>query len=78
MKSIKERADEFIGHPQEIGEDLSFAMARNAYIQGAKEQRKIDMQKTLEYLEIALQCGVHSCNKDRFIMEYKQFMENKL
>ena len=78
MKSIKGRADKFIGHPQKIGEDLSFAMVRNAYIQGAKEQRKIDMQKTLEYLEIVLQCGVYPCSKDRFIMKYKQFMENKL
>ena len=78
MKTIEERVDKFIGHPQEIGEDLSFTMARNAYIQGAKEQRKIDIQKTLEYFEIALQCGVHPCSKDRFIMEYKQFMENKL
>ena len=56
-ETIKERADKFIGHPQEIGEDLSFTMARNAYIQGAKEQRKIDIQKTLQRGEIVLHCN---------------------
>lgn len=55
MKTIKEKADEFIGHPQEIGEDLSCAMARKAYIQGARSQREIDLNKAKAAFESA--CG---------------------
>lgn len=33
------------------------------------------MDKALNYLEVALQCGVHPCSKTSFIMEFKQTMQ---
>ena len=45
MKTIEERADEFIGHPREVDEGLTTKMARDVYIQGAKDQRDIDIEK---------------------------------
>lgn len=44
MKStdIESRADAYVGHPKETGEDLSITMARNAYMIGAIEQMLID------------------------------------
>ena len=33
------------------------------------------MNKALNYLELALQCGVHPCSKTSFIMEFKQTMQ---
>lgn len=51
MNTIEERADAYVGHPREIGEDISFAMSRKAYIQGAEEQRKIDIEKACEWLK---------------------------
>lgn len=51
MKTIEERADEFIGHPREVDEDLTTKMARDAYIQGAKEQRDIDIEKAWKWIK---------------------------
>lgn len=34
------------------------------------------MNKALNYLEVALQCGVHPCSKTSFIMEFKQTMQD--
>ena len=50
MKTIKERADEYIGHSKEMGEDLSISMSRNAYIHGATDQKSIDIKKAGEWL----------------------------
>lgn len=55
MKTTEERADEYVGHPQEIGEDLSVTMTREAYIQGAKEQKQIDIDKAKSAFESV--CG---------------------
>lgn len=35
--TIEERADAYIGHPEEIDEFLSKTIRREAYIRGAKE-----------------------------------------
>ena len=42
MKTIEERADAYVGHPEEIDEFTSETIKRNAYIRGAKEQKAID------------------------------------
>ena len=43
MKStIEERADAYVGHPEEIDEFTSATIKRDAYIRGAKEQKAID------------------------------------
>lgn len=41
--TIEERADAYIGHPEEIAEFLSKTIRREAYIRGAKEQKAIDI-----------------------------------
>lgn len=41
--TIEERADAYIGHPEEIDEFLSKTIRRESYIRGAKEQKAIDI-----------------------------------
>lgn len=48
MKSIEERADAYVGHPEEIDEFTSETLKRDAYIRGAKEQKSIDINKACE------------------------------
>lgn len=43
MKTIEERADAYVGHPEEIDEFTSATIKRDAYIRGAKEQKAIDI-----------------------------------
>ena len=45
MKTIEERADAYVGHPEEIDEFTSETIKRDAYIRGAKEQKAIDIDK---------------------------------
>ena len=48
MKSIEERADAYVGHPEEIDEFSSATIKRDAYIRGAKEQKAIDEEVRLK------------------------------
>ena len=48
MKSIEERADAYVGHPEEIDEFTSETIKRGAYICGAKEQKAIDEEVRLK------------------------------
>ena len=41
--TIEERADAYVGHPEEIDEFTSATIKRDAYIRGAKEQKAIDI-----------------------------------
>ena len=41
--TIEERADAYVGHPEEIDEFSSATIKRYAYIRGAKEQKAIDI-----------------------------------
>lgn len=41
--TIEERADAYVGHPEEIDEFSSETIKRHAYIRGAKEQKAIDI-----------------------------------
>lgn len=41
--TIEERADAYIGHPEDIDEFLSQTIRRDAYVRGAKEQKAIDI-----------------------------------
>lgn len=49
--TIEERADAYVGHPFEIDEFSSTTAKRQAFIDGAKEQRKIDIDKACEWLD---------------------------
>ena len=48
MKSIEERAEAYVGHPEEIDEFSSETIKRDAYIRGAKEQKAIDEEVRLK------------------------------
>ena len=43
--TIEERANAYVGHPEEIDEFTSATIKRDAYIRGAKEQKDIDIEK---------------------------------
>ena len=46
--TIEERADAYVGHPEEIDEFTSATIKRGAYIRGAKEQKAIDDEMLLK------------------------------
>ena len=48
MKTIEERADAYVGHPEEVDEFTSATIKRAAYIRGAKEQKAIDEEVRLK------------------------------
>ena len=48
MKTIEERADAYVGHPEEIDEFTSATIKRDAYIRGTKEQKAIDDEMLLK------------------------------
>ena len=47
--TIEERADAYVGHPEEIDEFTSATIKRDAYIRGAKEQKAIDDEKLYRF-----------------------------
>ena len=49
--TIEERADAYVGHPEEIDEFTSATIKRDAYIRGAKEQKAIDEEVRLKKCE---------------------------
>ena len=46
--TIEERANSYVGHPEEIDEFTSATIKRDAYIRGAKEQKAIDEEVRLK------------------------------
>ena len=46
--TIEERADAYVGHPEEFDEFTSATIKRDAYIRGAKEQKAIDDEMLLK------------------------------
>ena len=46
--TIEERADAYVGHPEEIDEFTSETIKRKAYIAGAKEQKAINEEVRLK------------------------------
>ena len=48
MKTIEERADAYVGHPEEIDEFTTETIKRDAYIRGAREQKAIDEEVRLK------------------------------
>lgn len=48
--TIEERADAYVGHPEEIDEFTSATIKRDAYIRGAKEQKVIDIDNACSIL----------------------------
>lgn len=50
VMTIEERADAYVGHPEEIDEFTSATIKRDAYIRGAKEQKAIDIDNACSIL----------------------------
>lgn len=50
MKTIEERADAYVGHPFEIDEFYSTTAKRQAFIDGAKEQKQLTLEAFDEWL----------------------------
>ena len=50
MKTIEERADAYVGHPFEIDEFSSTTTKRQAFIDGAKEQKQLTLEAFDEWL----------------------------
>ena len=48
IMTIEERADAYVGHPEEIDEFTTETIKRKAYITGAKEQKAIDEEVRLK------------------------------
>ena len=48
VMTIEERADAYVGHPEEIDEFTSETIKRKAYIAGAEEQKAIDEEVRLK------------------------------
>ena len=61
--TIEERADAYVGHPEEIDEFTSATIKRAAYIRGAKEQKAIDIDNACSILcrHVCL-CDSNQCN----------------
>ena len=51
MKTIQQRADDYVGHPEEIDEFSYATIKRQAFIDGAKAQKRIDIDKACEWLK---------------------------
>ena len=80
MQTIKERAKEYASKKADISLSAVYNKAlasiyEEGYIAGAKEWKEIYMNKAFKYFEEALQCGVHPCSKNSFIMGFQKAME---
>lgn len=90
-EQIQQQADKYIGHPQEIDEDISITNKRNAFIDGfkcAKEKLEIkyfelfkkarqeDKQELIEKACRWLLKGGYFVNSNETIDDFKKAMEN--
>ena len=49
-EQIKKQADIYIGHSQDLGEDIGITNTRNAFIEGAKWADKIMVERVLTFV----------------------------
>lgn len=81
MKTIQRRADDYVGHPEDIDE-LSYAtIKRQAFIDGARAQRCIDNEYFRQKIKKAilwLKCRSEFPFRDSMLDSFGQFMEDKI
>lgn len=72
MTEVEEKA--LKAYPDDMGtlDNVKYIL-RTGFIKGYQQAVK----DAIEWLEIALQAGVHPCSGGRLVMEFKQFMEGK-
>lgn len=81
MKTIQQRADDYVGHPEEIDESSSAAIKRQAFIDGARAQRCIDNEYFRQKIKKAilwLKCRSEFPFSDSMLDSFGQFMEDKI
>ena len=80
MKTIQQRADDYVGHPEEIDEFSYATIKRQAFIAGARAQRSIDIEYFRQKIKKAilwLKCRSEFPFSDSMLDSFEQFMEDK-
>lgn len=81
MKTIEQRADDFIRHhPEEIDGVSSAIIKKHAFIEGARAQRSIDNEYFRQKIKKAilwLKCRSEFPFSDSMLDSFGQFMEDK-
>ena len=81
MKTIQQRADDYVGHPEEIDEFSSATIKRQAFIDGARAQRSIDNEYFRQKIKKAilwLKCRSEFPFSESMLDSFEQFMDNKI
>ena len=81
MKTIQQRADDYVGHPEDIDELSSATIKRQAFIEGAKAQRRIDNEYFRQKIKKAilwLKCRSEFPFSESMLDSFGQFMEDKI
>ena len=81
MKTIQRRADDYVGHPEEIDEPSSATIKRQAFIDGARAQRSLDNEYFRQKIKKAilwLKCRSEFPLSDSMLDSFGQFMEDKI
>lgn len=80
MKTIQQRADDYVGHPEEMDEFSSATIKRQAFIDGARAQRSIDNEYFRHKIKKAilwLKCRSEFPFSESMLDSFEQFMEDK-
>lgn len=80
MKTIQQRADDFVRHTEDIDDVSSAIIKRHAFIEGARAQRRIDNEYFRQKIKKAilwLKCRSEFPFSDSMLDSFEQFMEDK-
>ena len=80
MDKIKQRADDFVRHTEDIDDVSSATIKRQAFIDGARAQRCIDNEYFRQKIKKAilwLKCRSEFPFSDSMLDSFGQFMEDK-
>ena len=80
MKTIQQRADDFVRHTEDIDDFSSAIIKRHAFIEGARAQRCIDNEYFRQKIKKAilwLKCRSEFLFSDSMLDSFEQFMEDK-
>lgn len=81
MKTIQQRADDYVGHPEEIDEFSYATIKRQAFIDGARAQRCIANEYFRQKIKKAilwLKCRSEFPFSESMLDSFGQFMEDKI
>ena len=81
MKTIQQRADDFVRHTEDIDDFSSAIIKRHAFIEGARAQRCIDNEYFRQKIKKAilwLKCRSEFPFSESMLDSFGQFMEDKI